>query len=366
MRVRAAVFLFLAFFLAPASAAAHVVNLSQSDFTVSGANVHALVVFAKPDAARLGKMDPDNDGVVTPAELEASQDVFRALVEEGIDVTADGVRCPATLEGGGDTEGDGFGLSIGFACALPPRELGIALPLLRALLPGHRHLLRVQAGGASEQAVLTPDQPRLDLRISGASADAPPPRSGAVLRDAVRLGVAHILTGWDHLLFLLALLLGTRGLRPIALAVSAFTLAHSLTLALAALDVVAPSPRFVEPAIAASIAYVAFENVWCPGAPHRWRLAFVFGLVHGFGFAGSLRALALGLDRLLPTLVGFNLGVEVGQLLVMAALVPLVALLPRLARTGAGADETRLVRAASIAIGTAGLAVLVARIAFPS
>jgi hydrogenase/urease accessory protein HupE len=282
-------------------------------------------------------------------------------------VTADGRRCAPTLDGGGDVQEDGFGLSIAFVCPAAPRELTVSMGVLRELLPGHRHVAHVHprggvAGdGPSVDAILTADAPSTTIRMpAGADlATAPPPTSG--LWAAVRLGVLHILTGWDHLLFLVALLLGTRGVKPLALAVTAFTVAHSITLALAAFDVVTLSPRVVEPAIAASIAFVAFENAWRPVAARRWRATFVFGLVHGLGFAGALRDLALPRDRMLPMLLGFNAGVEVGQIVVVAALVPAIALAGRRLP-----DEVIAARTASIALGFVGVAVLVARIVSPS
>ena len=109
----------------------------------------------------------------------------------------------------------------------------------------------------------------------------------------LKLGIEHILTGADHLVFLLGLLLVAGGWRPLLGVVTAFTVAHSITLALAALSIFAPSPRLVEPAIALSIAYVGVENLLNPDARQRWRITFPFGLVHGFGFAGALRAIAL-------------------------------------------------------------------------
>src|SRR5262249_30813916 len=109
----------------------------------------------------------------------------------------------------------------------------------------------------------------------------------------LKLGVEHILTGADHLVFLLGLILVGGRWRSLVGVVSAFTLAHSITLALAALSVFAPSPRIVEPAIALSIAYVGVENLFVKDASKRWRITFPFGLIHGFGFAGALREIAL-------------------------------------------------------------------------
>ena len=107
--------------------------------------------------------------------------------------------------------------------------------------------------------------------------------------------------------------------------VTAFTLAHSLTLAATALGLVAPDPGFVEPAIALSVAYVGLENFFVRDAERRWRIAFLFGLVHGFGFAGVLGEIALPRAELLPALLAFNLGVELGQLALIALALPLLA-----------------------------------------
>lgn len=143
----------------------------------------------------------------------------------------------------------------------------------------------------------------------------------------LKLGVEHILTGYDHLLFLLGLLVACRRFKSMALVVTCFTLAHSLTLALAALDLVSLPPRVVEPLIAASIVFVGIENLVRRDEPRwRWALTFGFGLIHGFGFAGVLKEIGLGnsTSALVTSLFSFNLGVEVGQLAVTALLLPLL------------------------------------------
>lgn len=147
------------------------------------------------------------------------------------------------------------------------------------------------------------------------------------------LGVEHILTGYDHLLFLAALLLICDKFSDAAKVITVFTVAHSVTLALAALDIVRLPGQVVEPLIAASIVYVAFENIFIREQAHRWRrvIVFGFGLIHGLGFASALREVGLGSSGsavALP-LVKFNLGVEAGQLAVAALLLPLVFYLKR-------------------------------------
>ncbi|MEO7798653.1 MAG: HupE/UreJ family protein [Opitutaceae bacterium] len=155
------------------------------------------------------------------------------------------------------------------------------------------------------------------------------PSFGAFLK----FGIEHILTGYDHLLFLAGLLIACRRLSTMAGIITCFTIAHSITLALAALDVVTLSSRVVEPLIAASIVYVGVENLLRRGEEPkgRWALTFGFGLVHGFGFAGVLKGIGLGAggSSLLAPLFSFNLGVELGQIAVAAVLLPLLFQLRR-------------------------------------
>ncbi|MFT5365340.1 MAG: hypothetical protein ACI8V2_000277 [Candidatus Latescibacterota bacterium] len=153
-----------------------------------------------------------------------------------------------------------------------------------------------------------------------------PPRSTWVSFKAfVVLGVAHILTGYDHLLFLGGLLVVCRQFSSMALVISCFTVAHSLTLALSALDWVVLPGRIVEPLIAVSIVYVGVENL-LRDPQRRWILTFVFGLIHGFGFAGVLRETGLGTEglALIVPLFSFNLGVELGQIAVAVVVLPLI------------------------------------------
>jgi len=135
----------------------------------------------------------------------------------------------------------------------------------------------------------------------------------------VTLGIGHILTGYDHILFLLSLLMLGGSMRSIVKIVTAFTVAHSVTLSLAVLDVVTLPSRWVESAIALSIFYVAAENVWRGTASlrNRWLVTFGFGLVHGMGFASALREMRLPQANVAASLVGFNVGVEIGQLAVV-------------------------------------------------
>lgn len=159
------------------------------------------------------------------------------------------------------------------------------------------------------------------------------PSGWRVAGDFLREGLVHILGGFDHLLFLLCLVLPLRQPWPLIKAVTAFTVAHSITLGAAALGLI-PTPLWfaslVEATIALSIVFLALENILRPRVTHRWVTAFVFGLAHGFGFATALRdSLQFAQGQLLMALAGFNIGVELGQLLVLALLLPLTIALFR-------------------------------------
>ena len=162
------------------------------------------------------------------------------------------------------------------------------------------------------------------------------------------LGVEHILTGYDHLLFLLALLVAGRGMRQLIAIVTSFTVAHSLTLAAATFGLIEPPPRLIEAAIALSIAYVGIENLLVKDVRGRWRLTFVFGLVHGFGFANVLREMELPRAALASSLFTFNAGVELGQVAVLVVVWPV---LRAVQKSAYAVNITRAVSAVVIACG---------------
>lgn len=140
-----------------------------------------------------------------------------------------------------------------------------------------------------------------------------------------KLGMFHILTGYDHLLFLLALLLRKQTFKQYAAIVTSFTIAHSITLSLAVLGLVDLPSRFVEATIAFSICYVAAENIFRKEIRHRWGLTFVFGLIHGLGFANLLKDMNINKSQLASSLVSFNIGIEFVQILIVLLLLPILS-----------------------------------------
>lgn len=212
-------------------------------------------------------------------------------------------------------------------------KLTLRAPRLTDLPAGHRQFVIIadQRGSTVAKKLISARDFTIDVSlptIASAPVTEAEEKKSPEFWGFIRLGVEHIWTGYDHLLFLFSLLVVCRSFRSIVTIVSCFTLAHSITLALATLEVVNIPSRFVEPAIAASIVYVGLENLWRRGAEPRgrWALTFAFGLVHGFGFASVLRDLGIGSSNegIAIPLLSFNLGVEMGQIVVASAVLPLV------------------------------------------
>ena len=184
----------------------------------------------------------------------------------------------------------------------------------------------------------------------------------AVIRRFVPAGVHHILIGPDHLLFLIGLLLLGGSIRQLAVIVTAFTIAHSITLSLAALNIVTPPARIIEPAIALSIVYVGADNLLIRGGRDvRAWIAFAFGFIHGFGFANVLREMDLPARALGWSLFSFNVGVEIGQLLVVVAVASALAAL----RSRSEAAGRQLAVAGSVVVMAAGAFWFIQRVFFP-
>lgn len=379
--------------LAPSAAAAHSVGLSQGSYRVRGAEVQVTLTFARGELRRLVPgSDRDRDGELSEGEVLAGVADLEARALAGVELALDGRPCVGALERAALTEEDGLEVTMTFACPAAGEALTITLPLLGELGPGHRHVARVIPPGSDDariERVLGRMRPRVEVGLAPRPArpraaeprppaavaepepaptrpaDAPAPASE---RGPERerwpyfaLGVEHILIGADHLVFLLGLVLVRDRLRGRIAVITAFTAGHSLSLALAALGALHLSPAIVEPAIAASIIYVGVENVVLGTERERgrWRLTLPFGFIHGLGFAGALAEVGLPPGEEAPALALFNLGVEAGQLLALALLLPLLAALDAL--PGLRARPWR--RWLSLAIALAGALWLVERVA---
>jgi hydrogenase/urease accessory protein HupE len=223
--------------------------------------------------------------------------------------------------------------------------------------PQHQTFINVyEAEALTSQAILDKSRTRFEY-FAGT-------RQGtlAVVRRFVPAGVHHILIGPDHLLFLVGLLLLGGSIRQLAMIVTSFTIAHSITLSLAALNIVSPPSRIIEPAIALSIVYVGADNLLIhDGRDVRAWIAFAFGFIHGFGFASVLREMELPRRALGWTLFSFNVGVEIGQLTVVLVVASALAAL----RSRSEWAGRRLAVIGSVAVVAAGSVWFVQRLLFP-
>ena len=286
-------------------------------------------------------LDADGNGEITWGEVRVKHAEIAAYALARLAVRSDGAPC--TIESGAQliddhTDGAYTVLPLTLRCPGAPAQLTIDYTLFADLDPQHRGLLNLQALGLTRAAVLGPQAQTQTFELKSVS-------RWSQFIDYGREGVWHIWIGFDHILFLLALLLPavliSRGARwqPVETfreafmgvfkIVTAFTVAHSITLSLATLGFVSLPSRWVESAIAASVVLAALNNVWPVFHGRRWTVAFAFGLIHGFGFASVLADLGLPREALALALVGFNLGVEGGQLAIVAVFLPLAFALRR-------------------------------------
>ena len=283
---------------------AHDPGLSVLDIRIEQRQIVAVLSLAAADAAIVG-----------------GRDAFSKLIPDALQLSLDGRSIsPSATTIWSDDNGGLHGRM------LYDRPSGSRLVLRSTIVShlarGHRELLSIRA---PDGAVLS--ERMLDAASDEAATDISAV-GGATSSSAARfllLGVEHILTGYDHLLFLAGVLVVLRGWRDVVQTITAFTVAHSITLALATTGLVLIPGRIVEPLIAASIVYVGIENLLRDVQGSRWKLTFGFGFVHGLGFATVLRDLGVGTNgqgAIALPLASFNAGVEIGQMAVAALLVP--------------------------------------------
>ncbi len=318
-------------------------NLAVEDRVVSGRWDIAL-----RDLDYALNLDADGDGAITWGEVRQRHADIAAYASARLVLLGDGAAC--TLQVGTQlvdehTDGAYSVLPLRAECPSPPTQLALHYTLFADLDPQHRGLLNLAAQGQNHTAILGPQEARQSFKLAESNA-------WKQFVDYLREGVWHIWIGFDHILFLVSLLLPAVGLwrlqerpgqprrwQPVARfsdafwdvlrIVTAFTVAHSITLSLAVLGWVTLPSRLVESAIAASVVLAALNNIWPLVRGRRWLVAFLFGLVHGFGFASVLADLGLPQGALALALLGFNIGVEAGQLAIVLVFLPLAYALRR-------------------------------------
>jgi hypothetical protein len=287
-------------------------------------------------------LDADGDGRITWGETRAKHPEIAAYALARLSLQADGQPCrldvPQQLVDR-HTDGAYSVLQLAIRCPVPaPTRLTLDYRLFAELDPQHRGLLNLTTPAGARSAVFGPEAARQSFELATIT-------RWSQFIDYAREGVWHIWIGFDHILFLVSLLLPAvllwrkprwepaKSFRAsfwdVAKIVTAFTVAHSITLSLATLGWISLPSRWVESAIAASVVLAALNNLRPVVEGRRWLVAFCFGLIHGFGFASVLQDLGLPADALLLALVGFNLGVEAGQLAIVALFLPVAFALRR-------------------------------------
>ena len=283
------------------------------------------------------QLDADVNGELSWGEVRRRSADIEKLALSRLAFSSHGEACPLQAAGplmlDGHSDGTYAVLSLRARCAAMADTVQVAYSMLFDVDPTHRGLVQWTPEGASspQALVFAADSARQELKLTA-------PSALETLRQYIVEGIWHIWIGFDHILFLVALLLPavlvrsghgwtpTSSLRRATLevlkVVTAFTVAHSITLSLAVLGFISLPSRIVESVIAASVVLAALNNLRGTVDRRRWVMAFVFGLVHGFGFASVLADLGLPQGALALALVGFNVGVEIGQLAIVAVFLP--------------------------------------------
>jgi len=326
--VRGAILVILFSLLSLQDAAAHDPGLSSLTIRQCANGLEATLTLAVKDAAQLVELDKDRDGIVTQAEFAQTRSQLETAVAKQLSIAADGkVAKDGSIHSRLDANNN-VEVLLNFD-AVVFSNLEIESKLIASLPLGHREYLQIQnsRGDTIFEQLLSAAADRATVQMPHATAGIGVFEAARSFTNFLSLGVKHILTGYDHLLFLFGLLLVARGFFSSLGVITSFTIAHSITLAVATLHLVQIPSRIVEPLIAASIVFVGIENLLRGDIPKARRLVpFGFGLIHGFGFASALREAGIGSGTggiILP-LFSFNLGVELGQIMVAAIALPII------------------------------------------
>jgi hypothetical protein len=353
-RVGVLAVLALCFVISPTPVLAHPAPFSFLDLVLRDDSVDGILVLHVEDVARELGIEPA-DRLLNPAELRHIRDRLVALMAPRLGVKTD---TGAAIEWGAlEPAADRHGVLIRFRIVgTRPGALYLA-PRMFPSDPAHQTFVNIYEGERIRQQLIFGAASGEQTYYSGSTQGVM-----AVMRTFVPAGIHHILIGPDHILFLVGLLLLGGTWMALVRIVTAFTIGHSITLSLAALNLVMPPARIIEPAIALSIVFVGADNlVRGSGRDVRAWAALVFGLVHGFGFANVLREFGLPAQALGWSLFSFNLGVEIAQLGVVVLVTTMLAFI----RKSSPAAAQRIAVAGSVLVIAAGVYWFVERVFFP-
>ncbi len=311
-------------------------------FDLSGTAPKAVVDFESDNLEKFMKLDDNNNGIVSWKEIKAHQNEIKKFVLSHVDIKVDGKRCSKKVEKFEvyrRVHQSYIKLYLLLACQLPSEAIDLKYDLFFDVDKDQKAFVKIADKNSSKPVIMSDRKVEVTLSMQNGS------RWEAFV-NFLKEGIWHIWIGYDHILFLLMLLIPSvyyyRNGRPlphrtfhavlmeVLKIVTAFSVAHSITLGLSVSEVVVLDSRFVEVAIALSVLFTAVNNIYPMVTSHTWIMAFMFGLIHGFGFANVLHDLIVkNSSDFLAMLFGFNLGVEIGQLAIVAVVLPLFYLLEK-------------------------------------
>lgn len=297
-----------------AGASGHDVSQSESKVEVHGPQVRVIL---RLNLLELGYVDANRDGRVSYDELDTAIDRIYADVKSHYILRTPDLPLQITLTHYGIVEDHILDMDLLYRFPHDLMRLEVISTLYQITQPAHEHLISVNIDGTVHEGILDAAAPSAVFATD----------DGTYLQTVlsfIGLGITHIFTGYDHLAFLVGLLIVTTSLAALVKVVTSFTIAHSITLALATLNLVVLPARLTESLIPLTIGYVAVENLLGMRTVARYRITFIFGLIHGFGFSNVLREMQLSRAHLVLSLFSFNTGVEIGQIAFVLVIFPLV------------------------------------------
>ena len=332
----------LAAFGPATTASAHTADISSSRIAPQANGRYRVEVgFLGSDIERMFAENKSALGDVDLTEPGVIEGMIGRFIQQRVDLrNAEGQTCPSTVVSVGEDPTNPYDSKavLDMDCSAVPGQIFYdPFRLLAAQGPRAKHLVSI--GEKSDESKLTeaqkagrePAPGQVMIFPGDAPIDLSKPLLGPweLAPKFFGAGVEHILTGYDHMCFLLAVMLWATRIWPVVKIVTAFTISHSITLSLAALQIADIPSRWTEAAIALSIIYVALENFFTRKVDGRWRDTFFFGFVHGFGFASGLIEMGVPQRAIVPALASFNIGVEAGQIGVVLIALPTLLLIDR-------------------------------------
>lgn len=307
---------------------AHDINTSYFSLEIVEDGLTCNLRIDQSDLVKIFDLDENGDNAISKDEFLVNLDHMYDYFAAKIQITVAGEALALERVQGNlfeDELGNVF-LDFLFESSLQrrPWKVAVGLAIFDDFGPKHKNLAKVTYGAEVQQTIFTIGNPEQSFSFAG--------RGVSLLDQVIQfvwLGMEHIFIGYDHILFLVGLIVIGGSLTNLVKIVTSFTLAHSLTLILASLQIVMIPSRVVESVIALSIVYITVENLLIKDSNQRWMISFIFGLMHGFGFARVLTELGLPTAGLVASLLAFNIGVEIGQMAIVLTIFPVVLLISR-------------------------------------